>query len=43
MFDLERVLGNKGKILIRVPLWIDHSRCARLLVADNIGSMRKAR
>src|SRR5215469_10866855 len=43
MFDVQRVLGYKGKILSRVPLWIDQSRCARLLVADNIGSMRKAR
>jgi len=41
--DLQGILRSESKVLVRVPLWIDDSRRARLLVANYIGSVRKTR
>ena len=43
VLDLERVLGGKGNVLIRVPLRVNDGRRACLLVSDHVGSVRQAR
>jgi hypothetical protein len=43
VLDLERVLGGKGNVLVRVPLRVNDGRRACLLVFNNVGSVRQAR
>ena len=43
VLDLERVLGGKGNILVRVPLRVNDGGRACLLVSNNVGSVRQAR
>ena len=42
VFDFERVLGRKRNVLIDVPLRVDNGCRTRLLVTNNVGSVRLA-
>ena len=42
MLDLKRMLSREGQVLIRIPLRIHHRRSTRLLIANDIRSMRQA-
>ncbi len=43
VFDSETVFTGKGNILVGVALWVDDRCHARLLVSNNVGSVRQAR
>src|ERR1017187_758697 len=43
VLDLERVLGGKGNVLVRVPLRVNDGSRACRLVSNNVGSVRQAR
>src|SRR5580704_18639525 len=42
VLDFERVLGGKRNVLIDVPLRVNDHCSTRLLVANNVGSVREA-
>ena len=43
VLDLERVLGGKGNVLVRVALRVNDGCRACLLVSNDVGSVRQAR
>jgi len=43
VLDLETVLSRESDVLFGVALRVDDGRCTRLLVSNNVGSMRQTR
>jgi hypothetical protein len=41
--DFESVLGSKGNVLVYVPLRVNNSGGACLLISNNVGSVRQTR